>query len=67
MEDAEIAGKTPSKVSVVAGKNYFWCACGKSKKQPFCDGSHKKTDKKPIAKYFNLSDKKLSNPFFTIK
>jgi CDGSH-type Zn-finger protein len=26
-----------------AGKAYFWCACGESKNQPFCDGSHKGT------------------------
>lgn len=48
MEDAEIAGKVPSKVSVVGGKNYFWCACGKSKKQPFCDGAHKGSEFTPV-------------------
>ena len=30
-----------SRVNVEAGKSYWWCACGRSKKQPFCDGSHK--------------------------
>jgi CDGSH-type Zn-finger protein len=25
---------------VEAGKDYFWCACGRSASQPFCDGSH---------------------------
>ena len=29
-------------------KRYAWCACGKSDKQPFCDGSHKGTDFSPI-------------------
>ena len=29
-------------------KKYVWCACGKSEKQPFCDGSHKGTDFSPI-------------------
>ena len=29
-------------------KNYAWCACGESSNQPFCDGSHKSTDIKPI-------------------
>ena len=29
-------------------KKYVWCACGKSAKQPFCDGSHKGTDFSPI-------------------
>lgn len=27
---------------------YYWCACGRSKKQPFCDGSHKVTDITPM-------------------
>ncbi|MEM9617288.1 MAG: CDGSH iron-sulfur domain-containing protein [Pseudomonadota bacterium] len=40
MSDPEIASKAPLPVDVEAGKNYFWCACGKSKTQPFCDGSH---------------------------
>lgn len=31
----------PYRVEVEAGKEYWWCACGKSKNQPFCDGSHK--------------------------
>lgn len=37
----EIAGRAPIAVDVEAGKAYFWCACGRSKSQPFCDGSHK--------------------------
>jgi CDGSH-type Zn-finger protein len=42
MSDAPIiAQKAPFPVEVEAGKTYFWCACGKSAKQPFCDGSHK--------------------------
>ena len=40
MADPIPAQKEPYKVSVEAGKKYFWCACGRSKKQPFCDGSH---------------------------
>jgi len=40
---AVIAGKTPIKTELEAGKKYYWCACGLSKKQPFCDGSHKST------------------------
>lgn len=36
-----IAQKAPYKVDLEAGKTYFWCACGQSKNQPFCDGSHK--------------------------
>jgi CDGSH-type Zn-finger protein len=37
----KIAQKAPYKVELEAGKAYFWCACGESKTQPFCDGSHK--------------------------
>jgi len=37
------------KVTVEAGKTYFWCACGRSKNQPFCDGSHKVTEFTPVA------------------
>jgi CDGSH-type Zn-finger protein len=29
------------KVTLEAGKDYWWCACGMSKNQPFCDGTHK--------------------------
>ena len=32
---------TPIGLDLEADKNYAWCACGKSNKQPFCDGSHK--------------------------
>ena len=38
----EIGGRAPLAVDVEAGKSYWWCACGRSKAQPFCDGSHKK-------------------------
>ena len=41
MSDATIASPTPFDIEVEAGKTYWWCACGKSKSQPFCDGSHK--------------------------
>ena len=43
-----IAAKSPIPVDVEAGKAYFWCACGKSSKQPFCDGSHKDTSFEPV-------------------
>jgi len=48
MTDPQIAQKAPFKVDVEAGKSYFWCACGRSQKQPFCDGSHKGTGFSPI-------------------
>ena len=44
-----IAKKGPYAVDVEAGKNYHWCACGRSQNQPFCDGSHKETGFTPVA------------------
>jgi CDGSH-type Zn-finger protein len=44
----EIGGRAPIPVPVEAGKSYWWCACGRSQKQPFCDGSHKGTSFSPI-------------------
>jgi glutamate synthase domain-containing protein 2/CDGSH-type Zn-finger protein len=38
-----IAGLKPEKIELKAGEKYFWCRCGRSKKQPFCDGAHKGT------------------------
>lgn len=43
-----IAGKSPVKVTLEKGKDYFWCQCGMSKSQPFCDGSHAGTDIGPL-------------------
>jgi CDGSH-type Zn-finger protein len=43
-----IAQKAPYAVELEAGKAYFWCACGQSKNQPFCDGSHKGTSFTPM-------------------
>ncbi len=42
-----IAATRPVKVELEEGKSYFWCSCGKSKNQPFCDGSHAGTEMKP--------------------
>jgi len=44
-----VAQKAPYPIEVEAGRTYFWCACGRSKKQPFCDGSHSGTGIQPIA------------------
>ena len=41
MEKPNIAQKAPCPVEVEAGKTYYWCSCGKSSSQPFCDGAHK--------------------------
>ena len=48
MDKAVVAQKEPYAVEVEEGKAYFWCACGRSANQPFCDGSHEVTDLKPI-------------------
>ena len=48
-EETIIAKKGPYSVEVEAGKRYHWCACGRSKNQPFCDGSHQGTGLEPVA------------------
>ncbi len=47
MDTPVIARKAPYAVEVENGKQYFWCSCGRSKKQPFCDGSHEGTGFRP--------------------
>ena len=53
-----IAQKSPIPVEVEEGKSYFWCTCGKSSKQPFCDGSHQGSDFAP-QKYTAEKDGKV--------
>lgn len=47
MSEAVIAQKAPYAVEVKAGEKYFWCTCGLSTQQPYCDGAHKGTGMKP--------------------
>lgn len=48
MVKGHVAAKAPIKVEVEAGKDYWWCACGLSQNQPFCDGSHKGSEFAPV-------------------
>lgn len=46
MSKANIADTKPAVIEVAAG-TYYWCSCGYSQKQPFCDGAHKGTEFRP--------------------
>jgi CDGSH-type Zn-finger protein len=48
MTEPVVAAKAPIKVMLEAGKDYWWCACGMSKNQPFCDGTHKGSGLAPM-------------------
>ena len=45
----ENAATAPFAVDVAAGREYRWCACGRSAAQPFCDGSHAGTGIEPVS------------------
>lgn len=55
MPEPVIAFKKPAVLELEPG-NYAWCACGRSQKQPFCDGSHRGTEYQPVR--FSLQEKK---------
>lgn len=44
-----VAQPGPYEVELQAGKRYFFCRCGRSSNQPFCDGAHKGTGLEPLA------------------
>ena len=48
MTKGQRAGDGPIAVEVEKDKSYYWCSCGKSSKQPFCDASHKGTEFTPV-------------------
>lgn len=55
----KVAQNSPYMVQIEAGKQYSWCACGLSSKQPFCDGSHKDTGMKSV-KYLATESKMVA-------
>ena len=71
MSEPTIAAKAPIPVDLEAGKPYFWCTCGESKNQPFCDGAHKGTSFAPekitveeSKTYYMCQCKHTANPGF---
>lgn len=58
MDQPKRAAETPYGVLVKPGKAYFWCTCGLSASQPFCDGSHKDTGYSPV-RYEATTDAKV--------
>ena len=59
MKNSKASQKAPYKVKVEKDKTYFWCSCGVSQKQPFCDGAHKKQGRFKSVKYVADEDKIL--------
>ncbi len=54
MSDPVIAKREPIGIELAPG-TYWWCACGRSSNQPFCDGSHKDTGVTPVE--FTVAEK----------
>ena len=61
MNKGQRAGDSALAIEVEQGKSYYWCSCGKSSKQPFCDGSHKGTKFKPLVYKFQLPLLKINH------
>jgi len=59
MSTPVVARPKPCLVNVKAGRTYFWCSCGRSAKQPFCDGSHKGTEFNPVQFTAGAADEEL--------
>ncbi|EDQ32101.1 Iron-binding zinc finger CDGSH type [Hoeflea phototrophica DFL-43] len=71
MTKGQVAATVPVRIEVEADKSYFWCTCGQSSKQPFCDGSHSGTEFQPLkwtaeqsgAKFFCTCKQTDGQPF----
>jgi methylamine---glutamate N-methyltransferase subunit C len=59
MSKPVVAANSPVRVELEQGKRYAFCVCGRSASQPFCDGSHKETDLRPL-----LFEAEKSGPAF---
>ena len=57
MTKGQRAGEAAIAVEIEQGRSYYWCSCGKSTKQPFCDGSHKGTEFNPVVYNAELTKK----------
>ena len=57
MTKGQRAGDGALAIEVKHGKSYYWCSCGRSSKQPFCDGSHKGTNFSPVLYKADLTKK----------
>ncbi len=71
MDTPRIAETRPAKRRLEAGRTVYWCRCGRSRQQPFCDGSHAGTDFEPLAftpeqgdEYFFCQCKRTARPPF---
>ncbi|VDM34314.1 unnamed protein product [Hydatigera taeniaeformis] len=70
-KEPKIAGKHPFRFVCEAKKIYWWCACGQSKEQPFCDGHHSRTihkwpvrNQKPMFKPIKITFEKKTVAWF---
>ncbi len=51
--------KTPIEITLEANKTYYWCTCGLSVNQPFCDGAHKGSGKKSMQFFEEATQKRF--------